>query len=99
LAAPINVTVRFAGPLRTLAGRSSLNLTFEEGATLRDLLSTLHGTVSPSFVAEVVAPLEAGTAPVTPLLFNRVHLPDHSGLDRLLAEGDVIAFVPPMAGG
>jgi molybdopterin converting factor small subunit len=33
------------------------------------------------------------------LLVNTVNLPGPAGLDRPLAEGDIVAFVPPMAGG
>ena len=95
----MNVTVRFSGPLRALAGHRSLNLSLDQGATLRDLLSALRDTVSLPFVQQVLTPLETNDYPYVLVLLNRVHLRAPSELERTLSEGDVIAFVPPMAGG
>ncbi|MEE8391365.1 MAG: MoaD/ThiS family protein [Anaerolineae bacterium] len=95
----MNVTVRFSGPLRALAGHPSLTLSLADGATLRDLFSALRDAVSPLFVEQVLAPFEAGNPPLALLLLNRTHLRASTELDRSLADGDVIAFVPPMAGG
>ena len=95
----MNVTARFSGPLRALAGHQSLTLSLADGSTLRDLFSALRDAVSPSFVEQVLAPLEAGDPPLAVLLLNRTHLRTSTELDRPLADSDVIAFVPPMAGG
>jgi len=95
----MNVTVRFSGPLQTLAGCPMLTLSLDSGATLRDLLSMLRDVLPVPFVEQVVEPLEAGNGPLTLVLINRVHLRGPGGLERPLAEGDVVAFVPPMAGG
>ena len=95
----MNVTVRFSGPLRALAGHRSLSLSLDQGATLRDLLSALHDTVSLPFVEQILTPLETSDSPYALVLLNRVHLRAPSELERTLSEGDVIAFVPPMAGG
>jgi molybdopterin converting factor small subunit len=95
----MNVTIRFSGPLRTLAGGYTLSLSLDEGATLRDLFSALRDEVSPSFVEQVLAPVEGGDFPLALLLLNRVHLRDLAELDRPLIEGDLVVFAPPMAGG
>jgi molybdopterin converting factor small subunit len=95
----MNVTVRFAGPLRALAGGQSLTLSLDDGSTLRDLFSALRDAVSSSFAEQVLAPLEAGGSPLVLLLLNRTHLRTSTELGRPLVDGDVIAFVPPMAGG
>jgi molybdopterin converting factor small subunit len=95
----MNVTVRFSGPLRALAGRPSLTLSLDDGSTLRYLFSALRDAVPSSFTEQVLAPLEAGDPPLALLLLNRAHLRASTELDRLLVDGDVIAFVPPMAGG
>ena len=95
----MNVTIRFTGPLRILAGHHTLNLSLDDSATLRDLFSALRDAVPPSFVEQVLAPLEAGNPPLALLLLNRAHLRVSTEPDRPLADGDVIAFVPPMAGG
>lgn len=97
----MNVTVRFSGPLRALAGHQSVALSLDEGATVRDLLRTLREVLPPPFVEQVVTPLEGDSGPLALvlLLVNRTHLREPSGLEQPLAEGDVVAFVPPMAGG
>jgi len=95
----MNVTVRFSGPLRALAGRQSLALSLDDGSTLRDLFSVLRDAAPSAFAEQVLAPLEAGDPSLALLLLNRAHLPTSTELDRPLGDGDVIAFVPPMAGG
>ena len=95
----MDVTVRFSGPLRALASCHTLNLSLDDGDNLRDLFFALRDVVSPSFVEQVLAPLETGDPPLALLLLNRAHLRASTELDRSLADGDVIAFVPPMAGG
>jgi molybdopterin converting factor small subunit len=95
----MQVTVRFAGLLRALAGTQSVSLALDDGATLRDLLRILRETLPPPFVEQVVAPLETGEGPLTLLLLNRKHLHEKDKLDRPLEDGDVLAFVTPMAGG
>jgi molybdopterin converting factor small subunit len=47
----------------------------------------------------VVTPLETGTGPLALMLVNRAHPRGPTDLDRSLSEGDVVVFVPPMAGG
>jgi len=95
----MQVTIRFTGPLRSLAGCHTLSLALDDGSTLRDLFSALRDAVPLSFVEQVLAPLEVSDPPPALLLLNRVHLRGSAELDRPLAEGDVVAFVPPMAGG
>jgi molybdopterin converting factor small subunit len=91
------VTVRFAGPMRTLAGRQQEIVPMRAGATLRDLLDRLAGTMPPSFVREVIHAQLAGSV-LLPLVNASAPggLPD---LDRPLADGDTVAFVPAMSGG
>ena len=92
------VTVRFTGELRNLAGKGSLQLSLEEGATLKDALVVAGELVSPAFADQVVEPLLEGKPAVPLLLLNRAL---HSGaeLDRPVGEGDIVAFVLPMEGG
>jgi molybdopterin converting factor small subunit len=92
------ITVRFTGELRTLAGRGTLQLSLEAEASLRDALVAAGERVSPSFTNQVIEPLLAGEPAVPLLLLNRT-LRSGPELDRPLGEGDTIAFVLPMAGG
>jgi molybdopterin converting factor small subunit len=95
----MEITVRFAGPLRTLAGRQEMTLPLANGTTLRDLLHTLRALLPAPFSEQVLDALEASAGPLPTILINRRHPRDQVALERLLADGDVVAFVPPMAGG
>ena len=95
----MQITVRFSGPLRALAGHQSLVLSLGEGDTLVDLLVELHKVLPTPFAEQILTPLGTGEGPIPLVLVNRVHPRGPNDLDRPLAEGDVVAFVPPMAGG
>jgi len=95
----MEVAVRFSGPLRVLAGRQDLTLSLADGGTLRDLLHTLHDVLPPPFVEQILTPLQTSAGPLALMLVNRAHPRGSTDLDRPLAEGDVVVFVPPMAGG
>jgi len=92
------LTVRFTGELRSLAGQSSLQISLEEGATLRDVVLAVGMGVSPAFADQVVGPLLQGEPAVPLLLLNR-RLCSGLELDRPVGEGDIVAFVLPMEGG
>lgn len=94
----LQVTVRFTGQLRTLAGQSSLELSVEEGATLDDVLYALRDLGCTQFAEQVLEPLSKGEPALGLLMLNRV-LCSGAELDRLVFEGDVVAFVMPMEGG
>ena len=95
----MQITVRFSGPLRALAGQQSLTMSLTDSATLRDLLHVLRGVLPAPFVEQVLTPLETGTGPLALMLVNRAHPQGPTDLDRTLSESDVVVFVPPMAGG
>lgn len=95
----IDVAVRFTGPLRGLAGRDGEMVSLPAGSTLRDLLRELGARLPADFGSKALAPLLSGDPPPAILLLNREHLRSPAGLDRVLAPGDVVAFVPPMEGG
>ncbi len=97
----MQVTVRFFGIFKSLAGQPELKLDLEEGITLRQALRVIGKRLAPEFADQVLAPLEKG--PVASLqaliLLNQVHLNDAAEFDRPLRDGDVVAWVPPMEGG
>jgi molybdopterin converting factor small subunit len=95
----VQVTVRFSGLLRSLAGTRSLTLSLDDGATLQDLLRCLHDTLPAPFIEQVLTSLEIDGGPLALLLLNRKHLQGQERLDHTLQDGDVVAFVTPMAGG
>ncbi|NIV33720.1 MAG: hypothetical protein GWN58_31020 [Anaerolineae bacterium] len=92
------MTVRFTGELRSLAGQGSMLLSLEEGATLRDAIVAAGELASPAFAEQAIRPFLEGKPGVPLLLLNR-RLCSGSELDRMVGEGDVVAFVLPMEGG
>jgi molybdopterin converting factor small subunit len=95
----MQITVRFSGPLRALADQQRLTLSLDEGDTLVDLLGELHKILPTPFVDQILTPLGTSEGPIPLVLINGVHPRGPDDLDHPLAEGDVVAFVPPMAGG
>ncbi len=97
----MQVTLRFFGIFKSLAGQRELRLEVEEGTTLRQALGAAGKQLAPEFADQVLAPLDEG--PVKGLqaliLLNQIHLDDAAEFDRPLKEGDVVAWVPPMEGG
>ena len=85
-----------------------MTLALRPGQTLRQVLEELTHLLPTTFVEQVIDPQLTGQAPPALLLVN-ASAPDAPGsaqnagagrgLDRELAPGDVIAFVPPMSGG
>jgi molybdopterin converting factor small subunit len=93
----ITITVRFVGGFRVLAGGDHTALSLPH-ATLSEALRVLRDKVPQRFVEEVLDPVLTGTAEPTMILHNRE--PVRADLSALhLQDGDVVAFVPPMAGG
>jgi molybdopterin converting factor small subunit len=95
----VEVTVRFTGSLRSLAGCASLTLPLQEGSTLDDALAALRERVPPLFGEKVVEPLRQGAPSGALLLLNGSLRSGAAALGRALADGDVLAFVTPMEGG
>lgn len=95
----MEITVRFTGMMRSLAGLASVHMSLEAGATLRTALLAIIDLVARPFAEQVVQPLVARETVPALLLLNRVYMSDATDLDRRLSPGDVIAFVMPMAGG
>jgi molybdopterin converting factor small subunit len=97
----MQVTVKFFGIFKTLAGQKELRLDLDEGTTLRQALGVIGKRLAPEFSDQVLAPLEKG--PVASLqaliLLNQTHLADAAEFDRPLRDGDRVAWVPPMEGG
>ncbi len=91
------MTVRFTGPFRQLAGRDCDEIDVTAGTSLRAVLTDIAGRLPDGFVRAVL-PDVPKQVPTTIILVNRQ--PIHAEwLDRPLQDGDIVAFVPPMAGG
>lgn len=95
----MKINIRFTGQLRILANRRSMVASLPEGASLRTLLEQLCQEMPVEFNEKVCAFMLNQNAPLTLILVNHNPLQNSSDLEKPLAEGDTIAFVPPMEGG
>jgi len=80
------VSVKLFAMLRERAGRGSIPLQLEEGATVADALQALEGTPQ---LAELLERMPLGIA------VNR----EYAGRDAPLHAGDELALIPPVSGG
>ncbi len=95
----MQVLVRFTGQMRVLAGCAELTVMPAEGTSLAELLGQLRDRLPPACVRQLLDVIASGGGGPALLLLNRRHVRTTEDLDRILADGDVVAFVPPMDGG
>ena len=81
----MRVTVRLFARLRDIAGASELTREIPPGATIRSVWREL-----------AVEYPELG--PYERSISSAVNA-DYAGMDRVLSEGDEVAFLPPVSGG
>lgn len=87
--------MRFAGYFRTLAEASSLELELAGGATVEDALARLNDIVEGRF-QKLFYSDEGGNIYPNCLFLIETEIVDR---DAILRDGNVLAIVPPMAGG
>ncbi|MEK7278528.1 MAG: MoaD/ThiS family protein, partial [Chloroflexota bacterium] len=85
----------FAGYYRTLAGQSSLDLDLAEGATVEDALAVLDERLE-GRCHQVFYPDGTRHTHLDLLILVNTEI---ARRDAVLHEGNVMAIVPPMAGG
>jgi molybdopterin converting factor small subunit len=91
----MKINVRFAGFYRTLAGKSSLDLNLPEGVTVEDAMATLDEFLE-GRLHEVFYPDSTHDSHPDLLVLVNTEIVSPN---TVLQGGDVLAFVPPMAGG
>jgi molybdopterin synthase sulfur carrier subunit len=89
-------TLKLLATLRDVAGTSQLDVPFEDGQTVRELLQTIND-MCPSLGAKIIAGDEL-TGLVQILVHGR-NISWLQGLDTTIQHDDVITLLPPSAGG
>jgi molybdopterin synthase catalytic subunit len=81
----LSVTCRFFARYAEMAGRDTIEISLPRGATVRDAIGAARACLD-----------GAAGLPAVPLVaVNR----EHADPDRVLGDGDEVAFLPPLAGG
>lgn len=80
----MNIRVKLFASLREAAGRTTIDLTLPDGATVADALAALDGQLRPASQGRRVA-----------VAINRRYVEPNTGL----REGDELALLPPVSGG
>jgi len=92
----MRVTVKYWGQIKQAAGRASECVEVDEGATVRDLIGKIAAERGEHLRGHL---LDAGGAPRASLLCAVGDEQVSWDAPRQLAEGDVVTFLPPIAGG
>jgi molybdopterin converting factor small subunit len=95
----MNVKIRFAGMMRTLAGRQQMMVVLQEEHTLLGLLNHLMKVLPVEFAQQILIPIINAEQQITILMVNRKYIHDRQSLEMQLNDYDLVVFVPPMEGG
>jgi MoaD family protein len=98
---PLQVSVRFFTSLRELTGKREETLKFRDGetVTLDKVLKKLAKHYGKSFVEYVYDSKTGEVKGFLQFLVNGRSASTLNGLDTKLADGDVLAIIPPVGGG
>ena len=91
----MNIEVRFAGYFRNLAGRPFLELELSHGATVEDAIAKLDELLERRCHEVFYTDRPLDSHPLFLILIDTQVV----NRDAELQDGDVMAIVPPMAGG
>ena len=101
MAVPLQVSVRFFTSLRELTGKREESLKFRDGekVTVNMVLKRLAERYGKSFVEYVYDSKSGDVKGFLQFLVNGRSASTLKGLDTKLANGDVLAIIPPVGGG
>lgn len=90
-------TVKLFATLRDLAGTKTLDIPFEDGQTVRELIDSI-AEMNGELAREIVNDDGELTGAVHILVHGR-HIHWGDGLDTVIRDKDIVVLMPPTAGG
>jgi MoaD family protein len=97
----VHVSVRFFATLREVTGKREETLKFKDGeaVTIKMVIEALGKRYGKSFVEYVYDRKTGEVKGFLQFLVNGRSTPTSEGLNVKLADGDVLAIIPPVGGG
>jgi molybdopterin converting factor small subunit len=95
----IEVRVRTIGLLKTLIKQGELRVALPEGSAVSDLLTALAHTYGGQVAAHLTAPHEPDSHPPLRVMVNGRDIGALADRETVLAEGDDVLVLTPIAGG
>lgn len=95
----MKVMVKFIGPFCHLMGVREIELETAEGLTLKQLLYMLDVRLGRVFSENITGQIETNDKLRGLIHINGKTTVKNKGLDIELKDGDIVSFLPPMAGG
>ncbi len=93
------VEVKLLAVLRGLTERSEFQVTVQEGATLRELVSNIANNAHPVFKKRFLNSKSDGLSPDIIVLINGAEASIQGGMEAVLKEGSEVIFLPTVHGG
>jgi molybdopterin converting factor small subunit len=93
------VKVQTIGLLKSLFGRGELDVTVPPGGTVDDVLAALVQTYGEALAQHVAKPADPSGHPPLRIMVNGRDIEVLGGRGTVLAEGDVLLVLTPIAGG
>lgn len=97
--ASVNVGVRSIALIRTLLGKEQINLSLPEGATIEDVIARLLEIGDPKLASYLAEPKEKSAHAPLRIMINGRDITVLQGRNSVVAEGDDILVLIPIAGG
>jgi len=92
------LTLKFIGAMRQISGKTQLTVNYQEGNTLKDLVTRLTGEMPQ--IQKIFSDHQfGGSASNSLVLVNGREISVLNGLDTKLNDGDEIVFIPVVHGG
>jgi molybdopterin converting factor small subunit len=95
----ITVHVRTIGLLRSLMRAGEFDVELPEGASVEELLARLAATYGGQVAAHLTAPVEAGSHPPLRVMVGGRDIGVLDDRRTILADGDDVLVLTPIAGG
>jgi molybdopterin converting factor small subunit len=95
----ITVRVRTIGLLKSLLSRGALDVPLEDGGTVADVLAAVAAAGGPEVAARISAPVHADAHPPLRVQVNGRDIEALDGRQTVLADGDDVLVLTPIAGG